>query len=48
MDRRLTPAQQAMVARAWTLRSAGHSLFSVAQELGVTKSWLREYAGMAS
>lgn len=34
------------IARAHQLRAAGYSLWQIATELGVSKEWLREYAGM--
>lgn len=34
------------VATAQELRAQGLSLFAIASELGRTKEWLREYAGL--
>lgn len=34
------------VWRAQALRAEGKSLFAIATELGVTKEWLRHYAGI--
>ena len=38
--------KQERIAKAWVLRTAGASLFEIATQLGVTKEWLRTYAGM--
>lgn len=43
----MTADRAAKVARAWALRDEGRSLFAIASELGVTKEWLRAYAGLA-
>jgi hypothetical protein len=38
--------RQERIAKAWALRATGASLFGIATQLGVTKEWLRDYAGM--
>lgn len=35
------------ITRARELRADGESLYSIASTLGVTKEWLREYAGLS-
>lgn len=35
------------IAAAWTLREQGKSLFEIAMALGVSKEWLRTYAGLS-
>ncbi len=39
--------KQDLIAKAWTMRMAGATLFQIAIELKVSKDWLRHYAGMA-
>lgn len=35
------------IAQALSLRAAGQSLYAIATELGVSKDWLRTYAGLS-
>lgn len=38
--------KQEIIAKAWVMRANGESLFAIARALGVSKEWLRHYAGM--
>jgi len=38
--------RHSLVTRALDLHADGLSLFAIARELGVTKEWLRSYAGL--
>lgn len=41
-----TPTKADKINAAWAMRAAGKSLYEIAVTLGVTKDWLREYAGL--
>jgi hypothetical protein len=39
--------RQQLTSKAWEMRANGHSLYAIAVALGVSKEWLREYAGLS-
>lgn len=41
-----TSSKAELIARAWAMRAEGASLYAIATALGVSKEWLRHYAGM--
>lgn len=38
--------KQALISKAQAMRAEGASLYAIAVALGVTKEWLRHYAGL--
>jgi hypothetical protein len=45
-ERHLETRKAVTIERARTLRAHGASLFEIGRALGVTKEWLRTYAGI--